>query len=169
MRRHKACAKPSLASPFGGGALQRRAERARCQRPLRMGCVEALASYPLSRLAATAPPKGEPSLASPLGGRWCPVGTVQRLTELAGESGLALARTERASCRPHHPLPWLSPLRARAPRSLVPFWLRAHKVKGKVEAFLKRKRVRPADVPQKTLISLRSAPGAHVRFSLAQA
>ena len=119
--------------------------------------------------AVPAPPKGEPSLASPLGGRWCPVGTVQRLTEPAGESGLALARTERASCRPHHPLPWLSPLRARPPRSLVSFWLRAHKVKGKVEAFLKRKRVRPADVPQKTLISLRSAPGAHVRFSLAQA
>ena len=74
----------------------------------------------------------------PLGGRWCPVGTVQRLTEPAGESGLALARTERASCRPHHPLPWLSPLRARPPRSLVSFWLRAHKVKGKVEAFLKK-------------------------------
>ena len=80
-----------------------------------------LASCPLSRLAATAPPKGEPSLASPLGG-----------------GGLALARTERASCRPHHPLPWLSPLRARPPRSLVSFWLRAHKVKGKVEAFLKK-------------------------------
>ena len=129
----------------------------------------ALAGCPLSRLAATALPKGEPSLASPFGGRWCPVGTVQRLTEPAGESGLALARTERASCQPPHPLPWLSPLRARPPRSLVSFWLRAHKVKGKVEAFLKRKRVRPADVPQKTLISLRSAPGAHVRFSLAQA
>ena len=113
---------------------------------------EPLAGGPLSRLAATAPPRGEPSLASPFGG-----------------GGLALARTERASCRPHHPLPWLSPLRARPPRSLVSFWLRAHKVKGKVEAFLKRKRVRPADVPQKTLISLRSAPGAHVRFSLAQA
>ena len=55
VRRHKACAKPSLASPFGGGALQRRAER--------------------------------------------------------------------ASCQPHRPLPWLSPLRARAPRSLVSFWL----------------------------------------------
>ena len=26
-------------------------------------------------------------LASPLGGRWCPVGTVQRLTEPAGEKG----------------------------------------------------------------------------------
>ena len=69
------------------------------------------------------------SLASPLGGRWCPVGTVQRLTEPAGESGLALARTERASCQPHRPLPWLSPLRARAPRSLVSFWLTPTKVK----------------------------------------
>ena len=58
-----------------------------------------LVTCPLSRLTATAPPKGEPSLASPLGGRWCPVGTVQRLTEPAGESGLALARTERASCQ----------------------------------------------------------------------
>ena len=28
--------------------------------------------------AVPAPPKGEPSLASPFGGRWCPVGTVQR-------------------------------------------------------------------------------------------
>ena len=35
-----------------------------------------------------APPKAcrKLSLASPLGGRWCPVGTVQRLTEPAGES-----------------------------------------------------------------------------------
>ena len=33
-----------------------------------------------------AAPKGKPSLASPFGGRWCPVGTVQRLTEPAGES-----------------------------------------------------------------------------------
>ena len=41
--------------------------------------------------------------------------------------------------------------------------LRAYKGKGKVEAFLKRKRVRPADVPQKTLRSLRSTPGADVR------
>ena len=71
----------------------------------------------------------KPSLASPLGGRWCPVGTVQRLTEPAGESGLALARTERASCQPHRPLPWLSPLRARPPRSLVSFWLTPTKVK----------------------------------------
>ena len=73
-----------------------------------------------------AAPKGEPSLASPFGGRWCPVGTVQRLTEPAGESGLALARTERASCQPPHPLPWLSPLRARPPRSLVSFQAGAH-------------------------------------------
>ena len=85
--------------PAGESAPLWGAERARCQRPPRMGCVEALAGCPLSRLTATAPPKGEPSLASPLGGRWCPVGTVQRLTEPAGESGLALARTERARCQ----------------------------------------------------------------------
>ena len=60
-----------------------------------------------------AAPKGEPSLASPLGG-----------------GGLALARTERASCQPHRPLPWLSPLRARAPRSLILFWLTPIKVKA---------------------------------------
>ena len=59
---------PSLASPFGGGAPLWGAERARRQRPPPMGCVEALASCPLSRLAATALPKGEPSLASPFGG-----------------------------------------------------------------------------------------------------
>ena len=62
-------------------------ERARCQRPLRMGCVEALASCPLSRLTAPAPPEGEPSLASPFGGRWCPVGTVQRLVSAAASVG----------------------------------------------------------------------------------
>ena len=56
----------------------------------------ALAGCPLSRLAATALPKGEPSLASPFGGRWCPVGTVQRLTEPAGESALQ-RRAERAN------------------------------------------------------------------------
>ena len=45
----KACAKPSLASPFGGGGLAlARTERASCQRPPRMGCVEALAGCPLS-------------------------------------------------------------------------------------------------------------------------
>ena len=55
-----------------------------------------------------------------------------------GGAGTAAAVTERASCQPHRPLPWLSPLRARPPRSLVSFWLRAHKVKGKVEAFLKK-------------------------------
>ena len=46
-----------------------------------------------------------------------------------GRGGLALARTERASCQPHRPLPWLSPLRARPPRSLVSFWLTPTKVK----------------------------------------
>ena len=34
-----------------------------------------------------AAPKGEPSLASPLGGRWCPVGTVQRLVSAAASVG----------------------------------------------------------------------------------
>ena len=58
----KACAKPSLASPFGGGAPLWGAERARRQRPSPMGCVEALAGCPLSRLTATAPPRGEPSM-----------------------------------------------------------------------------------------------------------
>ena len=45
----KVCAKLSLASPFGGGGLAlARTERASCQRPPRMGCVEALAGCPLS-------------------------------------------------------------------------------------------------------------------------
>ena len=98
-----------------------------------------------------AAPKGEPSLASPFGGRWCPVGTVQRLTEPAGESGLALARTERASCQPHRPLPWLSlsgrrflgvhPSGKGGAMPLFPwflFRLTPIKFKGKVEAFLKK-------------------------------
>ena len=34
-----------------------------------------------------AAPKGEPSLASPFGGRWCPVGTVQRLVSAAASVG----------------------------------------------------------------------------------
>ena len=39
----------SLASPLGGGGLPlARTERASCQRPPRMGCVEALAGCPLS-------------------------------------------------------------------------------------------------------------------------
>ena len=39
---------PSLASPFGGGAPLWGAERASCQRPPPMGCIEALAGCPLS-------------------------------------------------------------------------------------------------------------------------
>ena len=54
-------------------------------------------------------------------------GRVGPLSRLA-----AAAVTERASCQPHRPLPWLSPLRARPPRSLVSFWLPPTKVKGKV-------------------------------------
>ena len=34
-----------------------------------------------------AAPEGEPSLASPFGGRWCPVGTVQRLVSAAASVG----------------------------------------------------------------------------------
>ena len=43
----------------------------------------------LSVTAAAVPalPKGEPSLASPFGGRWCPVGTVQRLVSAAASVG----------------------------------------------------------------------------------
>ena len=61
-------------------------------RPLSHGCRRASVSAAASvgRWATShrdvAAPKGEPSLASPFGGRWCPVGTVQRLTEPAGES-----------------------------------------------------------------------------------
>lgn len=46
------------------------------------------------------------------------------------ESWHGAAVTERASCQPHRPLPWLSPLRARAPRSLILFWLTPIKVKA---------------------------------------
>ena len=46
-----------------------------------------LAACPLSRLTAPAPPVGEPSLASPFGGRWCPMGTVQRLVSAAASVG----------------------------------------------------------------------------------
>ena len=49
-----------------------------------------------------------------------------------GGAGTAAAVTERASCQPHRPLPWLSPLRARPPRSLVSFWLPPTKAKVKV-------------------------------------
>ena len=91
----EACRRPSLASPFGGGGLAlARTERARCQRPPRMGCVEALAGCPLShgcrrasvsaaasvgRWATShrdvAAPEGEPVSPPPLGGagaQWAP-------------------------------------------------------------------------------------------------
>ena len=53
---------------------------------------------------APAPPKGGGETWLPLWGSW---------------HGAAV--TERVSCQPHRPLPWLSPLRARAPRSLISF------------------------------------------------
>ena len=154
---------PSLASPFGGGGLAlARTERTSCQRPPHMGCVEALAGGPLSRLTATAPPQGEPSLASPFGGRWCPVGTVQRSVSAAASVGagrLPLADSTRAGRREwtrvsedgegkvpaSPPSPGKPPSRCATVRekrfavSLASFpALRAHKVKGKVEAFLKK-------------------------------
>ena len=145
---------PSLASPFGGGAPLWGAERARCQRPPPMGCVEALTGCPLShgcrrasvsaaasvgRWATShrdvAAPKGEPSLASPFGGRWCPVGTVQRLTEPAGES--APAGGGEGSVRPPS---WCAAVREKRFAVSLAFFpaLRAYKVKGKVETFLKK-------------------------------
>ena len=51
----------------------------------------------------------------------------------ARETAKRFSRTaEGASCQPHRPLPWLSPLRARPPRSLVSFWLPPTKGKVKV-------------------------------------
>ncbi len=96
---------------------------------------EPLAGGPLSRLAATALPKGEPSLASPFGGRWCPVGTVQRLTEPAGES--APAGGGEGSVRPPS---WCAAVREKRFAVSLAFFpaLRAYKVKGKVETFLKK-------------------------------
>ena len=59
------------------------------QSRLRRASVSAAAS--VGRWATShrdvAAPKGEPSLASPLGGRWCPVGTVQRLVSAAASVG----------------------------------------------------------------------------------
>ena len=85
---------------------------------------------------APAPPKGGGETWLSLRGRYVPVGRCPAADRGGSrDAGTAAAVTERVSCQPHRPLPWLSPLRARAPRSLVPFWLRAHKVKGKVAAF----------------------------------
>ena len=86
-----------------------------------MGCVVTLVGCPLShgcrrasvsaaasvgRWATShrdvAAPKGEPSLASPFGGRWCPVGTVQRSVSAAASVGagrLPLADSTRGGRR----------------------------------------------------------------------
>ena len=78
------------------------------------GCVQALAGCPLSRLAATAPPEGEPSLASPFGGG-APVG--------GGEGS-------------GKPPSWCVTVREkRFAVSLASLWLTPTKVKGKVAAF----------------------------------
>ena len=67
----------------------------------------ALAGCPLRHaFGMTPPPEGEPSLASPFGGRWCPVGTVQRLVSAAasvgdGRSPLGcITRAGRRECPP---------------------------------------------------------------------
>ena len=74
------------------GALPR-LSRPVAPRPLSHGCRRASISAAASvgRWATShrdvAAPKGEPSLASPFGGRWCPVGTVQRLVSAAASVG----------------------------------------------------------------------------------
>ena len=76
--------------------------------PLSHGCRRASVSAAASvgRWATShrdvAAPKGEPSLASPFGGRWCPVGTVQRsvsAAESVGAGRLPLADSTRAGRR----------------------------------------------------------------------
>ena len=69
-----------------------------------------------------AAPKGEPSLASPFGGRWCPVGTVQRLVSAAasvGDGRSPLGCITRAGRRECHAFGMTEratrPRRARAP------------------------------------------------------
>ena len=136
-------------------------------RPLHMGCVEALAAECLrcqfapkaarfarahqensARARRGLLEKPSPSClwhdTSPKGGgetRLCASFMAAHiLGSPFGRAGTASAVTERASCQPHRPLPWLSPLRARPPRSLVSFWLTPTKVKGKVAPFLKKRR-----------------------------
>ena len=76
--------------------------------PLSHGCRRASVSAAASvgRWATShrdvAAPKGEPSLASPFGGRWCPVGTVQRSVSAAASVGagrLPLADSTRGGRR----------------------------------------------------------------------
>ena len=87
----EACRRPSLASPFGGGGLAlARRERAARQR-LAEGQVSPppLGEVPPQGDGEGSPPEAcrRPSLASPFGGRWCPVGTVQRLVSAAASVG----------------------------------------------------------------------------------
>ena len=84
---HKTWVFPLLAPPLfsGPGATFGWPSQSR----LRRASVSAAAS--VGRWATShrdvAAPKGEPSLASPFGGRWCPVGTVQRLVSAAASVG----------------------------------------------------------------------------------
>ena len=116
----------------------------------------------------------KPSLASPFGGRWCPVGTVQRLTEPAGES--APAGGGEGSVRPPS---WCAAVREKRFAVSLAFFpaLRAHK--GKAVGRWSHLPVRSAQgvchrqtaphTPQllkklaKLLRSLRSAYAAHER------
>ena len=88
----------TLPLPLVGGSLKKAREtgafgpafpgrRRSC--PLSHGCRRASSPKGGSRVSSPPGVCRKPSLASPFGGRWCPVGTVQRLTEPAGESAPA--------------------------------------------------------------------------------
>ena len=156
--------KSALRGPHGGAGPLRCLAAPASRLPPRVMQPSGLRPSPTDAAAETgrwatshrdvAAPKGEPSLASPLGGGAPPVG---------GGEGTPLARGPAFG----EPPSWHSAVRERrgkAPVSLAFFpALRAYKVKGKVAPFLKKRR------PKKLLRSLRSASCAHVRFSLAQA
>ena len=103
-----------LGSPFGGaGTAAAVTERATCQRFYTAHAKGPLAPGPLRPPLEGTSPKGG-------GETWLSL----------RESWHGAAVTERASCQPHRPLPWLSPWRARPPRSLILFWLPPTKVKA---------------------------------------
>ena len=129
----------TLPLPLVGGSLKKAREtgafgpafpgrRRSC--PLSHGCRRASSPKGGSRVSSPPGVCRKPSLASPFGGRWCPVGTVQRLTEPAGESAPAgggegnpppartcailLMSTSGASC-PRRELPGVQPPRLESP------------------------------------------------------
>ena len=101
---------PLADSTRGGSRETPRLSRTVAPRPLSHGCRRASVSAAASvgRWATShrdvAAPKGEPRLASPFGGRWCPVGTVQRLTEPAGESAPTGGGEGKLPAAPSHGL-----------------------------------------------------------------